>query len=191
MTGFYTALTSSVLFPIQERLKGHRSVSIRRQLERSQWWTRDQLMELQLQRLRSLLVDVGTHVPYYRHLFASLRFEPRDLSCLDELRQLPLLTKAEIRAHTEALKHENPTGLARFNTGGSSGEPGSVHVTIAVMWHMSDSGLRSPSTCRCGSSPPSLAAVIEFLKGAARLLRTARIQADREDCVCDAILEAH
>ena len=36
---------------------------------------------------------------------------------------LPLLDKATIRAHTEAMKHPQAQGLARFNTGGSSGEP--------------------------------------------------------------------
>jgi len=135
MTGFYTALTSSVIFPLHERLKGHQSAAVRQQMEHSQWWTRDQLLELQLQRLRALLVDVGAHVPYYRQLFASLRFEPPALSCLEELRQLPLLTKIEIRAHTKALEHENASGLARFNTGGSSGEPLIFYISKARVSH--------------------------------------------------------
>jgi phenylacetate-CoA ligase len=42
---------------------------------------------------------------------------------LAELKRLPFLTKAVIRAHSDAMKSTQARGLARFNTGGSSGEP--------------------------------------------------------------------
>lgn len=119
----YTSLVSSVLFPLHERLKGHDSVAIRRGLEDTQWWPAERLQSLQVQRLRELLVNVGQHVPYYRDLFARLGFQPQAIQDLGALRSLPFLTKAVIRANTEALKHAQARGLARFNTGGSSGEP--------------------------------------------------------------------
>ena len=119
----YTALVSRLLFPLHERLKSHTSVAVRRSMEESQWWPPEKLHALQLERLRALLCDVGAGVPYYRELFARLGFDPRALRQLADLRALPLLDKATIRAHTEALKHTQARGLARFNTGGSSGEP--------------------------------------------------------------------
>jgi phenylacetate-CoA ligase len=123
MSSLYTRLVSGVVFPLQERLKHHDTVAVRRQLEESQWWSRERLAELQLERLRSLLQHARQHVPYYRDLFARIGFDPAALSGLDDLQRLPLLGKAEIRAGTEALKADNAVGLARFNTGGSSGEP--------------------------------------------------------------------
>ena len=39
----YTRFCSSVLFPLHERAKGHGSVALRRELERSQWWSREQI----------------------------------------------------------------------------------------------------------------------------------------------------
>lgn len=119
----YTRLVSSLLFPLHERLKAHDSVAVRRRMEESQWWPAERLQALQVQRLRALLVDIGEHVPYYRDLFARLGFQPGSVTGLDDLRALPFLDKATIRAHTEALKHAHAKGLARFNTGGSSGEP--------------------------------------------------------------------
>jgi phenylacetate-CoA ligase len=119
----YTTLVSSLLFPLHERLKGHQSVAVRKALERSQWLEPDALQELQMQRLRSLLQAVGAHVPYYRNLFNKLQFNPDRLRSIEDLRQLPLLDKPTIRANTEALKLPQAQGLARFNTGGSSGEP--------------------------------------------------------------------
>jgi len=119
----YTRLISSCLFPLQERLKGHTSVRLRAELERSQWLKADALQALQLKRLNQLLADVGQHVPYWRALWPQLGIGPQGLKDLSELARLPLLTKAVIRAHTEDLKSEQARGLSRFNTGGSSGEP--------------------------------------------------------------------
>jgi phenylacetate-CoA ligase len=119
----YTRLVSGLLFPLHERLKKHDSVAVRRALERSQWLPAADLQALQLKRLNALLADAGRHVPYYRELFASLGLQPGGFKSLSELTQLPFLTKAVIRAHTEGMKSEQAQGLARFNTGGSSGEP--------------------------------------------------------------------
>ena len=119
----YTRLTASLLFPLQERLKGHSTVAVRRGLEASQWLSPEELARLQLERLNALLADVGEHVPYYRELFAKLGLPATGLQSLDQLQALPFLNKELIRRHTEELKSQTARGLARFNTGGSSGEP--------------------------------------------------------------------
>ncbi len=118
----YTALISSLAFPLHERLKHHDSVAVRRGMEQSQWWSPEQIASLQVQRLRSLLLQ-AEQVPYWRDLFGKLGFDPRAVAGVDNLQVLPLLDKATIRAHTEAMKHPQARGLKRFNTGGSSGEP--------------------------------------------------------------------
>ena len=119
----YTRFVSGALFPLQERLKRHTTVSVRRAMEASQWRRPAELRALQLQRLRALLVEAGRSVPYYRDLFTRIGFDPEAVRDLHDLQALPLLDKPTIRAHTEALKHPRAQGLARFNTGGSSGEP--------------------------------------------------------------------
>ncbi|WP_119352629.1 phenylacetate--CoA ligase family protein [Azohydromonas sediminis] len=136
----YTRLVSSVIFPLQERLKGHSTVAVRRRMEQTQWWSPDRLATLQADRLRSLLLE-AQQVPYWRDLFQRLRFDPRDVTGAQDLQALPLLDKATIRAHTDAMKHPQARGLARFNTGGSSGEPliffiGSERVShdVAAKW---------------------------------------------------------
>lgn len=123
MTGAYTALVSRLLFPLHERLKHHTTVAVRRGLEDSQWWPAERLRDLQAERLRAMLMDVGQHVPYYRDLFVTTGFDPAAVRGVEDLQRLPFLTKPLIREHTEALKHPQAQGLARFNTGGSSGEP--------------------------------------------------------------------
>ena len=120
----YTRLVSGLLFPLHERLKRHSSVRVRRQLEQTQYWKPEQLRQLQLDRLRRLLLRAGSQVPYYRELFATLGFEPqRDLRSLDDLARLPLSDKAVMRSQSARLRADDAGPLARFNTGGSSGEP--------------------------------------------------------------------
>lgn len=121
--GLYTSFVSKLLFPLHEQLKHHDSVALRRQMEDVQWWSADRIAAFQLQRLRDLLQDVAANVPYYRDLFAQLGFDPASIQSTADLQHLPFLTKTLIRANTDALKHTHAQGLARFNTGGSSGEP--------------------------------------------------------------------
>ncbi len=123
MTAFYTKLISGLLFPLQERMKHHDSLAVRRSLEQSQWWDRDRLEAWQLNRLRALLQHAADHVPYYRALFNRLRFAAGELRVLADLARLPLLAKADIRANLEELKSDRARHLTRCNTGGSSGEP--------------------------------------------------------------------
>lgn len=122
-TSLYTSLISGIMFPLHERLKRHDSVAIRKQMEQSQWWSPARLKELQLERLRDLLKHAQEHVPYYRDLFAGIGLRAEDVRSLDDLARLPFLDKAAIRANTDALKADNARDLARFNTGGSSGQP--------------------------------------------------------------------
>jgi len=123
MNRIYTRVVSTALFPLQERLKHHNTVAVRREMERSQWWPAAQILQWQIDRLRAFLCDVQNHVPYYHDLFARIGFDPREVIDLAGLSRLPFLTKEVIRAQTEALKADNAQGLVRFNTGGSSGEP--------------------------------------------------------------------
>ena len=139
--GLYTSFVSSVLFPLHERLKRHDSVAVRRQMEEVQWWQTERLAAFQLQRLRHLMKDVAENVPYYRDLFGQSAFDPASIQSTTDLQRLPFLTKSLIRANTEGLKHAKAQNLARYNTGGSSGEPlifyiGNKRVTadVAAKW---------------------------------------------------------
>jgi phenylacetate-CoA ligase len=119
----YTALVSSLLFPLQEWIKRHNSHALRRQMEQTQWWPRQRIEALQLQRLRALLLHASEHVPYYRQLYARIDFDASRVKDLRDLRCLPILCKTDINDHRDEFFSETSRGLQRFNTGGSSGEP--------------------------------------------------------------------
>ena len=121
--GIYTGLVANILFPLQEKLKKHNTLTIRKALDDSQWWSPEKLEKYRLERLHRMLVKVEKHVPYYRDCFAGLGFKPEEINSLADLQKLPLLTKAIIRTEGDRMKSDIAQGLARFNTGGSSGEP--------------------------------------------------------------------
>lgn len=133
--GLYTRVCSSVLFPLHEGLKGHTTVADLRRLEGSQWLSRTKIEQVQLERLRAFLAVVGTQVPYYRDLFGRVGFDPNNVSGIRDLERLPRLEKANIRANAEAMKRAGATGLNRYNTGGSSGEPLVFYTTTQRRSH--------------------------------------------------------
>lgn len=123
MTDVYTSLISGIVFPLQEQLKRHETVAVRRALEQSQWWSREQLAAWRLGRLRALLQHAAEHVPYYRALFRRLGFASPGSASLEDLARIPFLEKADIRANLEGLKSDRAAHLTCSNTGGSTGEP--------------------------------------------------------------------
>ncbi|MFP7754987.1 phenylacetate--CoA ligase family protein [Thermodesulfobacteriota bacterium B35] len=58
---------------------------------------REDLEQLQLERLQSTLYRVGTRVPFYRKKFEELRLNYDDIRSLDDLRRLPFTVKQDLR----------------------------------------------------------------------------------------------
>ncbi|MBV9120929.1 MAG: phenylacetate--CoA ligase, partial [Chloroflexi bacterium] len=65
---------------------------------------REQLRELQLERLRGRLAWVAERVPWYRQKFAEAGVEPGDVKSFDDLAKLPFTRKTDLRENY-------PTGL--------------------------------------------------------------------------------
>ena len=58
---------------------------------------REDLEQLQLERLKSTLYRVGTNVPFYKTKFNQLKFNYDDIRSLDDLQRLPLTEKQDLR----------------------------------------------------------------------------------------------
>lgn len=112
-------------------------------LHESEWWTRDQLQIYQWKQLQALLRHAYNHVPYYRRTWTASGVSPADIRCPADMRKLPLLTKAQVREHSDELIAENyRQKILKTNTGGSTGEPLELYwergrtraVERAFMW---------------------------------------------------------
>ena len=111
-----------VFFHTLDRLRGRNTISRLRFLRQSQYWSRDQLQQWQLERLNQLLAQAKEYSPYYTDCLRDMSLPLRDLR---ELAQIPILTKQRLRDNHDGIQATN-IDRKRFvpsQTGGSTGEP--------------------------------------------------------------------
>lgn len=90
------------------------------------------LAELQLHRLRKLLQHAWANVPYYRALFESASFHPKDLESLDDLVNVPVTTRNDLMAEPvtrRVARGLEPDALPKGRTSGTTGEALAVYLT--------------------------------------------------------------
>ncbi|WP_035244513.1 phenylacetate--CoA ligase family protein [Desulfonatronovibrio hydrogenovorans] len=120
----YPKIVKHLIFPLHEKFMGRRTMSCLDELEKWQWAEPEEIQELQLAKLKSLLMHATDNIPFYNERFRKFGFNPQEIKSIKDIRDIPMLTKEEIRTNLEAmLWKECPGGLHRYNTGGSSGQP--------------------------------------------------------------------
>ncbi|MCH2195591.1 phenylacetate--CoA ligase family protein [Kordia sp.] len=110
------------IFQLGERL---RNPSIRKWfafLKQSEKWSIEALEAYQLQQLKELVTFAKANSDYYKEKFANI--DPTSFSTLEDIQQLPLLSKQDVLLHTEEIhtKH-NFKKVFNATTSGSSGDP--------------------------------------------------------------------
>ena len=92
-------------------------------LDKSQFWSRNKIEVLQLERLRTLLLHAYNSTSYYRKIFDEVSFKPESITNFDEIKTLPLLTKDIIRDKGDDLLSTDYTSeQVHFSeTGGTTG----------------------------------------------------------------------
>ena len=121
----YIFLATHILAPALDFSRGTRTMRCLQELESSQWWPRDKILELQNQRLRRLLEHAYLTVPYYRRIFGERDIKPSDIGCSEDLAKLPVLTKRLIRNNFNDMVSPGfpRRQIITRSTGGSTGEP--------------------------------------------------------------------
>ena len=94
-------------------------------LARSQWARPREHAAYQLRQLQGILRHAFAHVPYYRDLARQLGVRAEDFHRLEDLRQLPLLTREMVQERQAELTSEKVPEYARQRryTGGTGGRP--------------------------------------------------------------------
>lgn len=94
-------------------------------LQKSQWFSKNQLVEYQNSQLKKLVLHCYQNVPYYSRIFADYGLNPKDINEPNDLRKLPFLDKETIITNFLQLTAINiPKRVWRYcSTGGTSGKP--------------------------------------------------------------------
>ncbi|MFC1968358.1 phenylacetate--CoA ligase family protein [Chloroflexota bacterium] len=121
----YNQVVRHILAPIFDLSMGTKVMKCLKELEESQWWPREKILQLQNQRLRKLIKHVYEYVPYYRRIFEDRTLKPSDIECSTDLTKLPVLTKQIIRENYSSLVAKNISSgqMRKIYTSGSTGEP--------------------------------------------------------------------
>jgi phenylacetate-CoA ligase len=123
-------------------------------LNKTQWLSRDELAEFQMDKIKRLVAYAYQFVPYYQRAFKNLGFHPQDLSRDFSLYiRLPVLTKEIIRENHADMITKDPElqkQLSILRTSGSTGQPLIFYqdsnfrdaVTADIQRHMGWAGWR-------------------------------------------------
>jgi len=99
-------------------------------LQKTQYLPAEEIVELQLAKLRELIRHALQTVPYYREVFTSRKISAEDIRTLDDVKLLPILTKEQIVSmprSTFLSPGEGPAFAIR-KTSGTTGQPVEVLV---------------------------------------------------------------
>ncbi len=94
-------------------------------LEKTQWWSKEKLENLQLIKLKKLLKHCYENVPYYHKLFKKINFNLERIKSPKDIKKIPILTKDIVKnqgSHMISQIHINKS-LNFSTTGGTTGSP--------------------------------------------------------------------
>ena len=99
-------------------------------LMKSQWYTKEELERLQNKRLQSTIKHAYDFVPYYHNVFRSLNLKPEDIKTKEDLKQLPIIDKEEVRKNWNDLvsRKFHWWQKEKASTGGSTG------AALQIIW---------------------------------------------------------
>jgi len=127
----YSRFYENIAVPFHNLVRRRQYFRHRRFLEKSQWWSRDELLDFQWKEVQSLLRHAFESVPYYQRKYREAGIRLADIRTREDFRRLPTLSRAEINAHREELKSTTYRGtLEPYATGGSSGQPTRFYRTV-------------------------------------------------------------
>lgn len=130
----YSAIAKHILYPVGERLLRTTLLKYLKELEETQWWSPEQLRELQNKNLRALIRHAYKNVSYYHHIFEERGLIDKDIQTVEDLPKLPILTKDDIRQNFHDLMANDSKKRKPFlnTTGGTTGDPLKYYIDMDV-----------------------------------------------------------
>ncbi len=116
-------LVRRVFEPLWDVYEGSVRLRTLRELRRTQWWPREKIVANQKRKLAALTRHAAATCPFYERRFRKAGIDPASVRGIEDLRELPLLTKTDVRQHAaEICSAAYRRGdLVSANTGGSTG----------------------------------------------------------------------
>jgi phenylacetate-CoA ligase len=112
------------LYILIQRLRREPVLKCLKELLKSQWFSLDQLEELQLEKIRAVIKEAYDHVPFYRDLYDRHGISIEKIQSLHDVSMLPMIGKEDMRNNFPELINKNyQAPFDYYSTSGSSGNP--------------------------------------------------------------------
>lgn len=131
-------LSQKIFNPIQQKREAPEVPGMIRELMKSQFYSAEQIHELQLAKIKKLVEYAYETNEFYKSRWDDIGAKPQDIETFDDFHKLPLLTKDDLRQHLEQLFSKGYTreNTHRRRTGGSTGVP------VQVFWNTESKNLK-------------------------------------------------
>lgn len=127
----YNFINRKINLPISDLLLNRKIDYFLKFMEKSQYWSLNNLENFQNEKLKDLIIHSFNNVQYYNELFKELKLTPNDIRTKSDLIKLPILKKETIKKNINKFKAHNisPKNYIHAHSSGSTGEP--LHYTLS------------------------------------------------------------
>jgi phenylacetate-CoA ligase len=138
-------IAEKISLPLSDLALGHSIHKYFEFLQKSQFWSTEQIDEYQNRKLRELIYHAYNHVPFYRELFQENQLKPEDIQTKKDLERLPIITKDDLKKN----KHKwladtlSKKSLILTSSSGSTGEPFQFYKTKHAESFMKATAIRA------------------------------------------------
>lgn len=124
MNGIYTLFASNCELPVYDIVRKTSRFRFGQILEKTQWFSPQEVALLQNKNLRALLTHAYHTVPYYRKVFRERGLRPNEFKSPTDLAKLPELTKEDIRKNfNDLISRSIPKDKLVSSQSGGTGSP--------------------------------------------------------------------
>ncbi len=125
MSAFNEWIRLGVIYPLAEKVKHTNSMVWYKRIQEMNMWSREEIKAWQEAQLQRIVKQAYEHTVYWKRVFDERGLKPSDIRTAEDLKKLPILTKAEIRAHYDEIVPDNIASIRhrKGQTGGTTGEP--------------------------------------------------------------------
>ena len=114
----------NVIFPIYWKYVKHAKVlTYYKQLQKHQWFTREEISNIQRKKLYTLVQYASQNIPYYQKMIQENNLQFSEDNIFSDIKNFPLLTKDIIRNNFNQLFKFRDKTYYKNTSGGSTGEP--------------------------------------------------------------------
>lgn len=119
----YKPICKHIVLPLWAKWERSPYLEHLKYLERSQYFSIEQIRDIQWQKIKKLLDHAYKHCAHYRKSFEKAHILPDDIRSFEDYRSVPVLTKPEVSQYGEEMMAPGVDRYRPFLTSGSTGRP--------------------------------------------------------------------